>query len=62
MNHMKLFIPYVRKQINLYLLGFVGSLFRFLIPLSVPLVIKYMFDDLLQNEALSYSAKTQRWR
>jgi ATP-binding cassette, subfamily B, putative efflux pump len=60
MNHMKLFIPYVRKQINLYLLGFVGSLFRFLIPLSVPLVIKYMFDDLLQNEALSYSAKTQQ--
>ena len=54
------FLPYVRKQMSLYILGFVGSLFRFLIPLSVPLVIKYMFDELLQNEAVSGAAKMQQ--
>jgi len=41
-------------------LGFIGSLFRFLIPLSVPIVIKYLFDELLQNEAISYAAKMQQ--
>ncbi|MED4599464.1 ABC transporter ATP-binding protein [Paenibacillus validus] len=56
-NH---FLPYVSKQKKLYILGFVGSLFRFLIPLCVPLVIKYLFDELLQNEALSYAAKIQQ--
>ncbi|WP_258313378.1 hypothetical protein [Paenibacillus sp. tmac-D7] len=56
-NH---FLPYVSKQKKLYILGFVGSLFRFLIPLCVPLVIKYLFDELLQNETLSYAAKIQQ--
>ncbi|WP_274364031.1 ABC transporter ATP-binding protein [Paenibacillus thermotolerans] len=52
MNAFKHFLPYVNQEKKLYILGFVGSLFRFLIPLSVPLVIKYLFDNLLQNEAL----------
>lgn len=35
------------------MVGFVGSLFRFLIPLFVPLILKYIFDQLLQNETLT---------
>jgi ATP-binding cassette, subfamily B, putative efflux pump len=54
------FKPYVKKEQGLYILGYIGSLFRFLIPLSVPIVIKYMFDDLLQNEALTYMEKIQQ--
>ncbi|MCR2805822.1 ABC transporter ATP-binding protein [Paenibacillus soyae] len=57
MNELRQFLPYVRTQKKLYLLGFIGSLFRFLIPLSVPLVVKYLFDDLLRNEVLSRSDK-----
>ncbi|WP_308639786.1 ABC transporter ATP-binding protein [Paenibacillus silvisoli] len=57
MSELRLFLPYARKQLKLYLLGFVGSLFRFLIPLSVPLVIKYLFDDLLRNDSLTRSDK-----
>lgn len=60
MNGFKLFFPYVRKELKLYLLGFIGSLFRFLIPLTVPLIIKYIIDYLLQNKELSYSEKTQQ--
>ncbi|MFK9090664.1 ABC transporter ATP-binding protein [Bacillus salipaludis] len=55
MNDFKLFLPYVKRVSRLYLIGFVGSLFRFLIPLFVPLILKYIFDHLLQNEALSRS-------
>ncbi len=47
------FKPYVRKQRSLYIVSFIGSLFRFLIPLAVPLVMKYLFDELLPNEALT---------
>ena len=54
------FKPYVRKQLSLYILGFIGSLFRFLIPLSVPIVIKYLFDELLQNGAMTYADKLQQ--
>jgi len=54
------FRPYLARQKHLYLLGFVGSLFRFLIPLSVPMIMKYMFDDLLQNEAIPYADKLQQ--
>lgn len=53
MNDFKLFLPYVKQARRLYLIGFVGSLFRFLIPLLVPLVLKYIFDELLQNDRLS---------
>lgn len=53
MKDFKLFLPYVKRVRTLYMIGFVGSLFRFLIPLFVPLVLKYIFDSLLQNEALS---------
>ncbi|MFT4417074.1 ABC transporter ATP-binding protein [Fredinandcohnia humi] len=60
MNEYKLFFPYVKKEMKLYILGFVGSLFRFLIPLTVPLIIKYIFDNLLQNHTLSYSDKLQQ--
>ncbi|TJY40912.1 ABC transporter ATP-binding protein [Cohnella pontilimi] len=54
---MRTFLPYVKNEMKLYILGFVGSLFRFLIPLAVPLVMKYIFDDLLQNGAFSSSEK-----
>jgi ABC-type multidrug transport system fused ATPase/permease subunit len=60
MNVSHQFKPYVRKQRVLYTLGFIGSLFRFLIPLCVPIVIKYMFDELLQNRSLSYEDKIQK--
>ncbi|PLR98530.1 ABC transporter ATP-binding protein [Bacillus sp. T33-2] len=60
MNEYKQFLPYVKKEMNLYILGFVGSLFRFLIPLTVPLIIKYIFDDLLQNKALSHAEKIEQ--
>jgi ATP-binding cassette, subfamily B, putative efflux pump len=53
MNDFKLFLPYVKRVRTFYMIGFIGSLFRFLIPLFVPLVLKYIFDGLLQNEALS---------
>ncbi|MBW8350048.1 ABC transporter ATP-binding protein/permease [Bacillus sp. IITD106] len=53
MNNYQLFMPYVKQVSKLYLMGFVGSIFRFLIPLFVPLILKYIFDQLLQNEALS---------
>jgi len=49
--------PYAQRQRSLYLLGFIGSLFRFLIPLSVPLVVKYLFDDLLRDDALTRTDK-----
>ncbi|TLS51607.1 ABC transporter ATP-binding protein [Paenibacillus antri] len=54
------FKPYVRRQRSLYVLGFIGSLFRFLIPLSVPIVIKHLFDELLQNDAIPYADKLQQ--
>jgi len=54
------FAPYARKQMKLYIVGFIGSLFRFLIPLSVPLVMKYLFDDLLQNETVSNVGKIRQ--
>lgn len=53
MNDFKLFFPYVKRECKYYLIGFVGSLFRFLIPLFVPLILKYIFDHLLQNETMS---------
>lgn len=55
MKDFKLFLPYVKQVRGLYLLGFVGSIFRFLVPLFVPLILKYIFDQLLQNENLSRS-------
>ncbi|MDQ1147828.1 ABC-type multidrug transport system fused ATPase/permease subunit [Bacillus sp. SORGH_AS 510] len=55
MKEFKLFLPYVKQMRRYYLIGFVGSLFRFLIPLFVPLILKYIFDQLLQNESLSRS-------
>ncbi|CAN7765058.1 ABC transporter ATP-binding protein [Paenibacillus sp. LjRoot153] len=57
MSTFKSFLPYVNKEKKFYILGFVGSLFRFLIPLSIPLVFRYLFDNLLQNEALSRTDK-----
>ncbi|WP_276356902.1 ABC transporter ATP-binding protein [Cohnella caldifontis] len=57
---MAAFLPYIRKELKLYLLGFAGSLFRFLIPLALPLIIKYIFDQLLQNGALSASERYAR--
>lgn len=57
MKEMRAFWPYVRRERKLYLLGFAGSLFRFLIPLSVPLVVKYLFDDLLRSDSLTRSDK-----
>ncbi|MFE8700487.1 ABC transporter ATP-binding protein [Cytobacillus sp. FJAT-54145] len=59
MSEYRLFFPYVKEQLKLYIFGFIGSLFRFLIPLSVPLIIKYIFDHLLQNKGLSYSDKIE---
>lgn len=56
----RLFAPYVRNEGKLYILAFVGSLFRFLIPLTIPLVIKFIFDKLLQNEALSRVEKLEQ--
>ncbi|WP_066308790.1 ABC transporter ATP-binding protein [Bacillus sp. FJAT-29814] len=53
MKDFKLFLPYVKQVRSLYIIGFVGSLFRFLIPLFVPLILKYIFDQLLQNESLT---------
>lgn len=52
--------PYVDKQLWFYVLGFIGSLFRFLIPLSIPLVMKYLLDDLLQNGGIAASEKMQQ--
>jgi ATP-binding cassette, subfamily B, putative efflux pump len=60
MEDFKLFLPYVKRVSKLYLIGFVGSLFRFLIPLFVPLILKYIFDHLLQNEALSHAEKLEQ--
>lgn len=60
MEDFKLFLPYVKRVSKLYLIGFVGSLFRFLIPLFVPLILKYIFDHFLQNEALSRTEKLEQ--
>jgi ATP-binding cassette, subfamily B, putative efflux pump len=60
LNDFRPFIPYVKKELRLYIWGFVGSLFRFLIPLSVPLVIKYIFDHLLQNQELTRAHKLEQ--
>lgn len=57
MNEFKQFLPFIKKEMKLYMWGFVGSFFRFLIPLTVPLILKYIFDYLLQNEALSRAEK-----
>jgi ATP-binding cassette, subfamily B, putative efflux pump len=57
MIEIKHLLPYVNQQKKLYIWGFVGSLFRFLIPLSVPLVMKYLFDDLLRSDALTGDEK-----
>lgn len=53
MKPLRALLPYAVRQKRLILLGFTGSLFRFLIPLSVPLVVKYLLDDLLRNDAMS---------
>ncbi|WP_462413121.1 ABC transporter ATP-binding protein [Neobacillus sp. Marseille-QA0830] len=53
MEDFKRFLPYVNQVKRYYLIGFAGSLFRFLIPLFVPLILKYIFDSLLQNEAMT---------
>ncbi|PYI57249.1 ABC transporter ATP-binding protein [Paenibacillus flagellatus] len=60
MNAFKRFWPYANQVKKLYVWGFVGSLFRFLIPLSVPLVFKYLFDGLLRNDAMSPADKTEQ--
>ncbi|MFD2442470.1 ABC transporter ATP-binding protein [Bacillus sp. CGMCC 1.16607] len=60
MNDFKQFLPYVKQVKSLYIIGFVGSLFRFLIPLFVPLILKFIFDHLLQNEQLSHSDKLEQ--
>lgn len=52
--------PYAKRQKSYYLLGFAGSLFRFLIPLSVPLVVKYLFDGLLRDDALNRADKASQ--
>ncbi|TWT14288.1 ABC transporter ATP-binding protein [Planomicrobium sp. CPCC 101079] len=57
MENFNEFLPYPKREAKLYLMGFIGSVFRFLIPLSVPLILKYIFDDLLQNELLSRAEK-----
>lgn len=56
----KQFLPYVKREGKWYLWAFVGSLFRFLIPLAVPLVFKYIFDKLLQNETLTRTEKLEQ--
>lgn len=43
----------MKREGKFYLIGFLGSIFRFLIPLFVPLILKYIFDQLLQNKSLS---------
>ncbi|MHC0038245.1 ABC transporter ATP-binding protein [Pseudoneobacillus sp. C159] len=60
MNDFKSFFPYVKSVKGLYLIGFVGSLFRFLIPLFVPLILKYIFDNLLQNDLLTRTEKLEQ--
>jgi len=59
-NVFQQFKPYAYKQKWLYGLSFIGSIFRFLIPLFIPMVIKYLLDDLLQNGSLSYAEKLQQ--
>jgi subfamily B ATP-binding cassette protein MsbA len=44
MSDFKQFSTYVKKEKKLYLWGFVGSLFRYLIPLSIPLILKYILN------------------
>ncbi|RUL49892.1 ABC transporter ATP-binding protein [Lysinibacillus antri] len=56
----KQFTPYVRKEALFYIWGFVGSLFRFLIPLSVPLILKYIFDVLLQSSTYTNAEKVEK--
>lgn len=51
--------PYIKKEAWFYIWGFVGSLFRFLIPLSVPLILKYIFDVLLQSDTYTINEKVQ---
>lgn len=60
MEELRKFLPYADRQKTLYAIGFAGSLFRFLIPLSVPLVMKYLFDGLLQNGSLTDIEKTEQ--
>ncbi|MCM3764408.1 ABC transporter ATP-binding protein [Neobacillus niacini] len=60
MKDLKLFLPYVKQVRSFYLIGFVGSLFRFLIPLFVPLILKYIFDQLLQNDSLTRGQMLQQ--
>lgn len=54
-----MFFPYVKRVSKLYWIGFVGSLFRFLIPLFVPLILKYIFDNLLQSHTVTRSEKLE---
>lgn len=57
---MRQFMPYARKQAGLYALSFAGSLFRFLIPLAVPMAIKFVFDGLLQHHGMPYEDKLRQ--
>jgi len=54
---MREFRPYARRERALYAWAFVGSLFRFLIPLSVPLVLKHIYDEVLGNASLTAAAQ-----
>lgn len=60
MRIIKRFYPYVNQEKKHYIWSFVGSIFRFLIPLSVPLVFKYLFDGLLQNETITRADKIEQ--
>jgi len=59
MSPLQNFYPYIKREKNLYILGFVGSIFRFIIPLLVPLVLKYIFDEILQNDEFSNKEKME---
>jgi subfamily B ATP-binding cassette protein MsbA len=57
LNYNKRFMTYVKKEAKWYIFTFISSVFRFLIPLFVPLIFKYIFDTLLQSKTLSISEK-----
>lgn len=60
MKEFKTLWSYIKKEKTHYLRGFVGSLFRFLIPLVVPLLFKYLFDHLLSDPALTRAEKLEQ--
>ena len=59
-NHFLRFLGYVKPYWKDLLLGTIGGIVKFTVPLLVPQVTRYLLDDVFLNQALSTEEKTNQ--